>query len=160
MVTDFTPDATLAVPQLRHVAFSADEDFLIISAESGGGLAVYDVGGLLKGDTKPGIEVATDGTPVRTLLANPALAQYVAVVLDSGRLIIVDVASGMTKPVPVEGVTCFAWSLKGAAFVVGFQDGTAASYLADGFKERGSRVPCPPQAEEGYTSKYLKLHNI
>ncbi|KAG9653931.1 hypothetical protein KCU64_g7550, partial [Aureobasidium melanogenum] len=47
---DITPHLSLSVPQVSHVAFSADESSLVIAAQEGGGLAVYDVQALLQGN--------------------------------------------------------------------------------------------------------------
>ncbi|KAK1917232.1 hypothetical protein P3342_012077 [Pyrenophora teres f. teres] len=43
VVTDFTPDVTISTPNLRHVAFSANGDFLAVAAEERPTLHVYDV---------------------------------------------------------------------------------------------------------------------
>ncbi|KAJ4290945.1 hypothetical protein N0V90_010141 [Kalmusia sp. IMI 367209] len=155
VVTNFSPDATISVPQLRHVAFSSDEDFLVISAESGGGLAVYGVDDLLKGNTQPGNQISTNA-PVRALLPNPAHGQYMAAVLDSGRLDIIDIASGATQAVRNSGVACVSWSLKGKAFVAGFNDGTAAVYLVGQYEQEKGRVPRPPEEAEDYTCEYFE----
>ncbi|KAL1602751.1 hypothetical protein SLS60_006172 [Paraconiothyrium brasiliense] len=152
VVTSFMPDATLQVPQLRQVAFSADEDFLVTSAEHGGGLSVYSLDDLLKGNTRPGVQVPTDNTPVRALLPNPAAEQahYMAVILDSGRLSITDVTTGNAKTVHDDGVTCASWSLKGKAFVAGFEDGTASIHLVSSLDHVKGRVPRPPEVDEKY----------
>lgn len=155
VVTSFSPDATLPVPQLRHVAFSADEDFLVISAENGGALSVYSVDDLLKGNAQPGLQVATDNTSVRALLPNPAAEQahYMVVILDSGRLDITDVSGGNAKTVHNEKVTCAAWSVKGKAIVAGFEDGTAAIHLVSSLDQVKARIPRPPELGDSHICK-------
>jgi nucleoporin NUP159 len=157
VVTDFTPDVTLPVPQLRHVVFSADEDFLVISAENGGGLAVFAVEDLLQ-QKNGGEQQIETAIAVRTMLPNPAFAQYMAVIQDSGRMDIIDITNGSVKTVKSEGVTCAAWSLMGKAFVAGFADGTATVYMAGSHDERG-RIPLPPETGKGYTSKFHRHLN-
>ncbi|KAJ4348408.1 uncharacterized protein N0V89_009782 [Didymosphaeria variabile] len=152
VVTSFIPDATLPVPQLRQVAFSADEDFLVTSAENRGGLSVYSLDDLLKGNTQPGVQIPTENSPVRALLPNPAAEQahYMAVILDSGRLDITDITTGNARTVHSVGVTCASWSLKGKAFVAGFEDGTASIHLVSSLDQVKGRVPRPPEVGENY----------
>jgi nucleoporin NUP159 len=156
IVADFSPDATLPVPQLRHVAFSTDEDFLVTSAEHGGGLSVYSVDDLLKGNTQPGVQIATDNTSVRALLPNPApeQAHYMAIVLDSGRLDITDITKGNAKTVHSEGVTCASWSQKGKAIVAGLEDGTASIHLVSSLDQVKGKIPRPPGIDENFMGKY------
>ena len=160
VVTDFSPDTTLEVPQLRQVQFSSDEDFLVVSAENGGGLSVYAVDDLLKGKTQPGVQIATNNTPVRALLPNPApeQAQYMAVVLDSGRLDITDVTSGQAKVVHDSNVTSASWSVKGKALVAGFNDGTAAIHLVSALDKTKANVPRLPELTE--SSRRKSLHSV
>lgn len=156
IITGFSPDTTIPIQQLRHVAFSSDEDFLVASAENGGGLAVYGVEQLLKGDTQPGNQIPTDG-PVRTLLANPAHGQYMAAVSDSGKLEIIDIASSVKQTVRNEGVSCVSWSLKGKAFLAGFSDGTAAVFLVGQYDKPKGVIPLPPGLDEKSTRKFMRL---
>lgn len=155
VVTDFAPDVTLPVPRLRQVAFSADEDFLVISSEKEGGLAVFAVDDLLQQKKEPGQQIATANTPVRAMLPNPSLdlSQYMVVILDSGRLDLIDITTGTAITVRDEGVTCAAWSVRGKAFVAGFADGTATIYMSATREERG-RIPRPKDLGDGYTSMF------
>ncbi|KAK7192868.1 hypothetical protein DPSP01_013164 [Paraphaeosphaeria sporulosa] len=152
VVTNFSPDAALPVPQLRQVVFSADEDFLVTSPERDGGLSVYSVDALLKGNTQPDVQIATNNTSVRALLPNPSAghAHYMAVILDSGRLDITDVSTGNARTVHNAGVTCASWSVKGKAFVVGFEDGTAAIHLISSMDQVKARVPRPSKVDDNY----------
>ncbi|CAO2656058.1 Nn.00g048610.m01.CDS01 [Neocucurbitaria sp. VM-36] len=152
VVSDFTPDIRLPVPTLRHVVFSTDGDFLVISAEEKGGLAVFDAEAVMSGKKKdPEVEIDTDQVAARALLPNPqpSSAQYFAIVLESGRLAIVDIADGTLKTIRAEGVTCVAWSNKGKAVVAGLQDGTAAIHLTTGALK--GVVPRPPDVDQTFT---------
>ncbi|KAF1977169.1 hypothetical protein BU23DRAFT_527561 [Bimuria novae-zelandiae CBS 107.79] len=153
IVADFTPDIVFDVPQLRHVAFSADEDFLVASSEKKGGLVVYGVDDLLKGNTQPGNQISTNNTAIRALLPNPTpeQAHYMAVILETGRLDITDVVSGNTKSVHDSGVKCASWSLKGKAILAGFEDGTAAIHLVSALDQVKGKVPRPPELGDDYT---------
>ena len=153
IVTDFTPDITIPSSRLRHVAFSSGEDFLIASAETGGGLAIYNVLDLEK-KSGPTIQISTDNVALRSLVPNPApqFEQYVAIVTDTGNLFIADVVQGKLKEIHRDNVACVAWSAKGKAAVVGLNDGTAIQYMADG-KLMGI-IPRPPEIEDGYAGKF------
>jgi nucleoporin NUP159 len=119
---------------LRHVVFSTTGDFLVISAEGNGGLAVFDVPELLKGKKEPQQQIKTDGVTVRVLQANPVpeTEQYMAAVFDSGKLCLVDVTTGQTSVLKESGVSSVTWSNKGKAVAAGMQDGTTAIYMTDG----------------------------
>ncbi|KAF2623442.1 hypothetical protein BU25DRAFT_414438 [Macroventuria anomochaeta] len=151
VISDFAPDATMPVPKLRHVAFSAEGDFLVISAEDGGGVAVFDPAQILKQNFKPGNEIATDKQPVRSLLPNPTpkLEHIFAAVLDNGKLCLIDVVNGVSHTIREEGVVCASWSTKGKALAVGLKDGTGMLYLNDGTQK--GVIPRPPGINEGFT---------
>ncbi|KAJ4365537.1 hypothetical protein N0V83_008156 [Neocucurbitaria cava] len=169
VVSDFTPDVRLPVPTLRHVVFSTDGDFLVISAEDGG-LAVFDAVAVMNGNKKdPDVQIDTDRVAARALLPNPQpnLAHYFAIVLESGRLAIANVAEGSLKTIKSEGVTSVAWSNKGKAVVAGLQDGTAAIYLTTG--DLKGIVPCPSEVDQNYTisgvswlntEEFLVVHSL
>lgn len=153
VVTDFSPDFTIPAPQLRHVAFSSDGDFLVVSAEEGGGLATYGVGDLLARTNAPK-QLATDQIPVRALAPNPnpEYGHYFAAVLDSGGLIIVDVVKQAIQPLHSDNVTCVAWSAKGRGLAAGMKDGSVLLYKTTG--DLLAAVPVPPEMEPDYTSEY------
>ena len=160
VVTDFAPEATLPVQRLRHVAFSVDEDFLVTSAENGGGLDVYAVNDLPKGNAKPGAQISTNNTPVRALLPNPApgQAQYMAVILDTGRLDITEISTGKVVIVHPGAVTCASWSLKGRAIVAGFDNGTASIHMANNVHEVKGKIPRAPELPDNYRGNNPYLH--
>ncbi|KAH9861903.1 hypothetical protein IAQ61_010104 [Plenodomus lingam] len=150
VVADFAVDTGLEVPTLRHVAFSTDGDFLVISAEEGGGLAVFDTEKLKAGDKNPRSQIGTDKTAIRALQPNPMpeLAHYYAAVLETGRLVIADVENGATNTIKEDGVSCVAWSTRGKAVVAGLQDGSVAILLSDGTLK--GVVPRPPEVDESF----------
>ncbi|KAF2827308.1 hypothetical protein CC86DRAFT_439767 [Ophiobolus disseminans] len=152
VISDFTPDVSIPLnsPPLRHVVFSTDGDFLVISAEGNGGLAVFAVQSLLQGNQQPEKQVKTDSVAVRLLQPNPApdFASYMAVVLDTGKLWLVDVATAGTNTLKEEGVSYAAWSSRGKAVAAGLQDGTTAIYMTDGTLK--GTVPRPPGVDENY----------
>lgn len=153
VISDFAPDASMPVPVLRHVAFSSEGDFLVISAEDGGGLAVFDPKEIMKQNFKPGNEISTDKQPIRALLPNPTpeMEHVFAAVLDSGKLVLIDVVKSVVHTVREEGVMVASWSTKGKAIAVGLKDGTGVLYLNDGTVK--GVIPRPPTLNEGFTCK-------
>ncbi|PSN62804.1 hypothetical protein BS50DRAFT_624594 [Corynespora cassiicola Philippines] len=151
IISNFAPDVTIPLPPLRQVAFSSNEDFLLVSAESGGGLAIYNSESLLKPNPKPEREIGTEKQAVKALLPNPStdFEQYYAVILDSGRIDVVDVTQdNQVVTLQKEGVVCAAWSVKGKAIVAGLSNGTAVQYMASGRKM--ATVPRPPEVPNDY----------
>jgi nucleoporin NUP159 len=152
VISDFTPDLTIPTGDspLRHVAFSADGDFLVVSAEANGGLAVFAVEDLKQGKQAPGEQIKTDDVAVRVLQPNPMadMEQYMAVVLDNGKLCIADVTNGVNKTLKEDGVSCVTWSSRGKAVAAGMQDGTTAIYMSNG--DLKGVIPCPPEVDDNY----------
>ncbi len=74
--------------RVSQLAFTADENYLILSAESGGGLAVYEVQSLLRGSTQSAFELPTNGEALRALVPNPTpeKAELCAIVTTNGNL--------------------------------------------------------------------------
>ncbi|MCJ1399270.1 hypothetical protein MMC11_002472 [Xylographa trunciseda] len=130
-IKPFTPQLTLPIgTRVSQVAFSADENYLVISAENGGGLAVYDVQSIMKGITQTAFELSTDGVSMRALTPNPApeKAELFAVILSNGQLLIADMKnrqflSGPTGRVLKDGVSCVSWSKLGKQLVAGLGNG-------------------------------------
>ncbi|KAM0694079.1 hypothetical protein Q7P36_006205 [Cladosporium allicinum] len=147
----FTPQATISVPRVSQVVFSSDESCLVISAEEGGGLAVYDTNGLLNGNKESEFQIATNGVAVRQILANPSKenSHQFGLVLANGQLLLADLkqrqlingASG--SPVFKENVSCACWSRLGKQIVAGLADGTAAQIDLQGNTK--AVIPKPPQ---------------
>ncbi|KAF2707374.1 hypothetical protein K504DRAFT_504544 [Pleomassaria siparia CBS 279.74] len=148
VVTKYSPDITINVPQLRHLAFSSGEDFLVTSAEAEGGLVIYDMEGLCQEKHDPMRRISTGNLAVKALIPNPdpKIEHYFAAVLDSGKLVLSDVDQGSALNIRSEKTTCAAWSTEGTALVAGLNDGTAVLYMPDG-NQIGS-IPRPPKVAE------------
>ena len=151
-VKPFNPEAKITVPRLSHLAFSADENFLVIAAESNGGLAAYQTDALTGGGFKPAFEVSTNGQALRALAANPNLqfAELFAVVTKNGDLLMVDLKTGQLRngtdgPVLKSGVSCLSWSNLGKQLVAGLGDGTVIQMTPDGTPK--AVIPRPPSLE-------------
>lgn len=145
----FSPQLTIPIgTRVSQVAFSADESYLAISAENGGGLKVYDVQALTLGNSQSVFELSTNGTSVRTLVPNPTSekADLFALVTTTGELMIANMKSRefMTGPngqVMKSEVSCIAWSTKGKQLVAGLSDGSALQITPEG--EVKSEIPRP-----------------
>lgn len=151
-IKPFTPQTTIPIPRVSQVAFSADESCLVIAAEQGGGLAVYDVQAILQGNKEPAFQMATNGIAVRALVPNPATdaAHFFAVVLANGQLSLANLkerqlVSGSNGTVFRESVSCVSWSAKGKQMVAGLEDGTAVQYDHQGNAK--AQIPRPSQLE-------------
>lgn len=151
-VKPFTPELTIPIPRISHLAFSSDESFLIICADDGGGLQVYDVDGLKQGNTNPAFQLATNGVSVRALVPNPASenGHIIALVLTDGKLMLADLKSrnfqaGKNGMVLREGVSCISWSVKGKQIVAGLGNGIALQLDPSG--DIKAEIPRPPQLD-------------
>ncbi|KAK3070564.1 hypothetical protein LTR53_010245 [Teratosphaeriaceae sp. CCFEE 6253] len=152
----FTPEASIAVPRVSHVAFSSDESCLVVVAEQGGGLAVYETDGLANQGTNPAFQISTDGRGVRQLLPNPnpasETAHLFAIVLQTGQLLLADLKTrGLAKtsggsPVFHDNVTSACWSRLGKQIVAGRGDGTAVQIDPKG--DIKAEIPIPPRVPD------------
>ncbi|KAL8723492.1 MAG: hypothetical protein Q9225_000225 [Loekoesia sp. 1 TL-2023] len=152
-VKSFTPQLTLELGmRISQVAFTADEKFLVLSAENGGGLAVYEVQNLMQGNTQSAFEISTSGTSLRMLLPNPTpdRAELLAVVTVKGELLMANLSSrqfvngpqGLTLK---EGVSCVSWSARGKQLVAGLGDASCYQLTPEG--EGKANIPPPPDLE-------------
>ncbi|KAL5113224.1 hypothetical protein ACEQ8H_008906 [Pleosporales sp. CAS-2024a] len=151
VIADFKADVSIPLPSpLRHVLFSTGGEFLVISAESHGALVVFDAQQLMGGNQTPERQIQTEGVAVRALAANPVedMGHYMAVILDTGKLCLVDVANGNSNTIKDTGVSCVTWSSKGKAVAAGLQDGTVEIYLSDASLKFSA--PRPPEVGENY----------
>ncbi|EON67004.1 hypothetical protein W97_06120 [Coniosporium apollinis CBS 100218] len=151
-VKPFKPELTVPNPRISQVAFSSDENFLVISAESGGGLAIYEVEKLLQGNKESSFQIGTNGTAVRALAPNPAPenAHYMSIILSNGQLLLADLKArqlmkGPNGEVLKTGVSCVSWSNKGKQLVAGLGDGTAFQMDPQGAGK--AEIPRPPQIQ-------------
>ncbi|KAI9810359.1 MAG: hypothetical protein M1827_006326 [Pycnora praestabilis] len=148
-VKPFTPQLNIPLGmRVSQVAFSADENYLTISAENGGGLAVYEVQSLMQGNTQPSFELSTNRVPVRGLIPNPTAekAELFAVVTTSGDLMMANLKtrqfiSGPNAQVLKRGVSCVSWSNKGKQLVAGLGNGTGCQLTPEG--QEKAEIPRP-----------------
>lgn len=138
--------------RVSQVAFSADETFLVLSAEDGGGLAVYDVQSLMQGNTQTSFEMATNGTALRSLLPNPVedKAELFAVVSINGELMMANLKkrqfiAGSQGQVLKGGVSSVSWSNRGTQLMAGLGDGTAYQLTPEG--QGKGKIARPPALE-------------
>jgi nucleoporin NUP159 len=151
----FQPQLKLPMPmRVSQLAFSADESYLILSAETGGGLAVYDVQALLQGSTQSAFELSTNGQALRALSPNPTpeKGELLALVTTDGNLMMANLKersfiSGPNGQVLKTGVSCVSWSTKGKQLVAGLGDGTAYQMTPEG--EGKAEIPRPPNVDRG-----------
>ena len=146
------PELTLPMPmRISQLAFSADDNYLVLSAENGGGLAVYDVQALMNGSTtQTAFELPTNGQALRTLLPNPTpeKAELFAVVTVDGNLLMANLkersfVSGPNGQILKSGVSCVSWSARGKQLVAGLGDGTAHQITPEGAGK--GDIPKPPK---------------
>ena len=146
---NFDAQVKIPVPRIAQLAFSADENVLVVSGAESGGLAAYEVAGLTNGRTDPALQISTNNTPLRALAPNPAIAspELFAAVTTNGELLMANLktgqlANGSNGPVLKSGVSCVSWSNKGKQLVAGLADGTASQMTPDG--QIKADIPRPP----------------
>ncbi|CAN8099223.1 unnamed protein product [Discula destructiva] len=134
--------------RVSHIAFTPDEQYLIMSAQQGGGLAVYETQTLLQGSPQSAFEIGTSGESIKTLVPNPMpeLAEFCAVVTTNGNLLMANfkeqkLSESGTGPVLRAGVTSVSWSTKGKQLVAGLADGSIVQMTPDGTEK--AAVPRP-----------------
>ncbi|KAK6604428.1 nuclear pore complex subunit nup159 [Botrytis cinerea] len=162
----FQPELRIPMPmRVSQLAFSADDAYLILSAETGGGLAVYDVDALLNGSTQTAFEIPTNGESLRALVPNPTRekGELLAVVTGDGNLMMANLKDRAFKPGPNgqvlrSGVSCVSWSTKGKQLVAGLGDGSAVQMTPEG--EIKAEIPKPPGLNDGdHVSSITWLEN-
>lgn len=149
----FVPLLTLNIGmRVSQLLFSADENYLVISAERGGGLAVYSVSALMEGSTQPAFELSTHGSSLRTIVANPTpeKSDLFAVVTMSGELKMANLSSrqfmsGPRGQIMNNGVTCVSWSTRGKQLVAGLGNGTCVQMTPEG--NVAAEIPRPSDLE-------------
>ena len=157
----FTPQLTLNIGmRVSQVVFSADENYLILSAEIGGGLAVYDVQSLMQGNTQSIFELSTNSTPLRALVPNPTpeKAELLAAITSNGELMMANLKTrqfltGANGQVLRNGTSCVSWSFRGKQLVAGLGDGTLFQMTPEG--EAKGELPRPPGLEGDQHGKNL-----
>jgi len=154
-IKPFQPQLTLPMQmRISQIAFSADEAYLILSAQNGGGLAVYDVKAVLANSTQSAFEMSTNGEGLRALTPNPTpeKAELFAVVTDGGNLMMANLKEKAFVPGPngqilKDGVSCISWSTKGKQLVAGLANGTVCQMTPEGAVK--GEIPRPPNVGDG-----------
>ncbi|KAI0172058.1 hypothetical protein GGR52DRAFT_580759 [Hypoxylon sp. FL1284] len=162
----FQPQLKLPLPiRICQLAFTTDEAYLILSAEQGGGLAVYQVQALQQGSTQTAFEIPTNGESLRALAPNPSpdFSDLCAVVTSEGKLLMANMKernfmSGSNGQILKSQVSCVAWSNKGKQLVAGLGDGTIQQMTPDGTLK--AEIPRPPDLTPNYfVSSVVWLEN-
>lgn len=164
-VRPFEAEVNIPMPmRVSHIAFTPDEQYLILSAEQGGGLAVHETQALLQGSAQPAFEISTSGESVKTLAPNPMpeLAEFCAVVTSNGNLLMANLKEksliqGANGPVIRSGVTCVGWSTKGKQLVAGMSDGTVVQMTPDGTEK--AVIPKPTSLGDFHVASIAWLEN-
>lgn len=160
-VKAFRPQMNLTMPtRISQLAFSADESYLILAAEVGGGLAVYDVQALLNGSSETAFQLPTNGQSIRALVPNPTpeKGELLAVVTADGNLMMANLKERVFTPGPngqvlKDGVSCLSWSAKGKQLVAGLGNGTAHQMTPEGVLK--GEIPKPPGMDESHHGMLL-----
>lgn len=155
---EFRPQLQIPMPmRISQLAFSGDESYLVLSAEVGGGLAVYDVQALMNGSTQSAFELSTNGQALKALIPNPTAekGELFAIVTADGNLLMANLkersfVSGPNGQILKSNVTCLSWSTKGKQLVAGLGDGTACQMTPEGV-EKGL-IPRPPNVDNSCQS--------
>ncbi|PKS10474.1 hypothetical protein jhhlp_002225 [Lomentospora prolificans] len=159
-IRGFEPQLKLPLPmRVSQIAFSADEAYLILSAESGGGLAVYEVQALLQGNTQTLFELSTNGSALRILLPNPTMekAELCAVVDTNGNLYMANLKERALSNPLKDQVSSVSWSTKGKQLVAGLADGTIFQLTPEG--EAKAQIPKPSDVGDYHVSSVTWLEN-
>ena len=165
-VKPFSPRLVLPIGmRISQVAFSADGNFLVLSAESGGGLAVYEVQSLLQGNTRTAFEIATSGIALRALVPNPTpeKAELFAAVSANGELMVADLkarqfVTGAQGQILKTGVSQVSWSNKGKQLIAGLGEGSLYQLTPEG--EGKGEVSRPPGVEENHFGKEIHFISL
>ncbi|KAI0829998.1 hypothetical protein F5Y06DRAFT_282542, partial [Hypoxylon sp. FL0890] len=166
-IRTFQPQLKLPLPiRICQLAFTADETYLILSAEQGGGLAVYEVQALQQGSTQAAFEIPTNGESLRALVPNPRpeRGELCAVVTNEGKLLMANMKERNFIPGPngqilKDQVSCVAWSNMGKQLVAGLGDGTMLQMTPEGTIK--AEIPRPPDLTPSYfVSSLVWLENL
>ncbi|KAH7328871.1 hypothetical protein B0I35DRAFT_385799 [Stachybotrys elegans] len=159
-IRGFEPQLKIPMPmRISQLAFTADENYLILSAESGGGLAVYEVQNLLQGSTNSAFELPTNGETLRLLAPNPTAekAELCAIVTTSGKLHMANLKERTLSGVLKDQVSSACWSSKGKQLCAGLGNGTIYQMTPEG--EGKGEIPRPPGLGDCHISSLGWLEN-
>ncbi|KAJ4144873.1 hypothetical protein LMH87_003741 [Akanthomyces muscarius] len=159
-VRSYEPQLKIQMPmRISQLAFTADENYLLLSAESGGGLAVYEVQSLLQGSTNSAFELPTNGQALRVLAPNPTAekAELCALVTDSGELFMANLRERQVSNVLKSRVSCISWSAKGKQLCAGLADGSIHQITPEG--QDKAEIPKPPSLGDCHVTSLTWLEN-
>ncbi|KAK2937433.1 hypothetical protein FoTM2_000651 [Fusarium oxysporum f. sp. vasinfectum] len=159
-IREFEPQLKIPMPmRVSQLSFTADENYLILSAESGGGLAVYEVQSLLSGSTNSAFELSTNGETLRAMIPNPTpeKAELCAIVTNNGNLHMANLKERQISSVLKNQVSCVSWSSKGKQLCAGLGDGTIFQMTPEG--EGKGEIPKPPSVGDFHVSSLTWLEN-
>ncbi|KAM5355703.1 hypothetical protein ACJ41O_002349 [Fusarium nematophilum] len=159
-IRGFEPQLKIPMPmRVSQIAFTADENYLILSAEAGGGLAVYEVQSLLSGSTNPAFELSTNGETLRALIPNPTpeKAELCAIVTNSGNLHMANLKERQISNPLKSHVSCISWSSKGKQLCAGLGNGTISQMTPEG--EIKAEIPKPPNVGDFHVASLTWLEN-
>jgi nucleoporin NUP159 len=148
--------------RVSQLSFTADENYLILSAESGGGLAVYEVQSLLSGSTNSAFELSTNGETLRAMIPNPTSekAELCAIVTNNGNLHMANLKERQISNPLKNQVSCVSWSSKGKQLCAGLGDGTIFQMTPEG--EGKGEIPAPPNVGDVHgkliKSRWMECH--
>ncbi|KAH6998229.1 hypothetical protein BKA56DRAFT_664839 [Ilyonectria sp. MPI-CAGE-AT-0026] len=159
-IRGFQPQLKIPMPmRVSQLYFTADENYLILSAETGGGLAVYEVQSLLQNSTNSAFELSTNGETLRALIPNPTpeKAELCAIVTNNGNLHMANLKERtISNPLKTQ-VSCVSWSAKGKQLCAGLADGTVHQMTPEG--EGKAEIPKPPNMGDCHVSTLTWLEN-
>lgn len=160
-VRSFEPQLRIPAPtRISHLAFTADERYIIMSAESGGGLAVYDLQSLAQGSSNSAFELPTNGEALRFLTPNPSAekAELCAVVTTMGNLFMANLNERkLSAPLKTQ-VSCMSWSAKGKQLCAGMGNGAICQMTPEG--EVKADIPQPPYSGNSYGMNLNSLFSV
>ncbi|CAI6095759.1 unnamed protein product [Clonostachys chloroleuca] len=159
-IRSFQPQLKMPLPmRVSQLAFTADENYLILSAESGGGLAIYEVQSLLNGSTSSVFELPTNGESLRLLAPNPTSekAELCAIVTTNGNLHMTNLKERKISNVLKSQVSSVSWSSRGKQLCAGLGDGTIHQMTPEG--EAKAEIPKAPNLGNHHVSCLTWLEN-
>jgi nucleoporin NUP159 len=159
-VRNYEPQLKINMPmRISQLAFTADENYLLLSAESGGGIAAYEVQSLLQGSTNSTFELSTNGESLRAMVPNPTSekAELCAIVTQSGNLHMANLRDKSLSNALKAQVSCLSWSAKGKQLCAGLADGSVYQMTPEG--EAKAEIPKPPSLVNCHVSTLTWLEN-
>ncbi|PHH54608.1 Nucleoporin NUP159 [Ceratocystis fimbriata CBS 114723] len=144
---------------ISHLAFTSDEQYLLVASQHSSSVAVYETASLLGGGLSSAFELSISDVAVRILCPNVATekAELCAVVTENGALHMLNLKSRSISSALVSEVSCVAWSTKGKQLVAGKVNGTVQQMTPDG--DIKAEIPCPDGFHGVHVSSIQWLEN-